>query len=140
MWRRFILGILLLFGALFLALTIHMYIVTKPSRGQVQALTLTRVDFPKGLDSLVSVQVQERMATWDGVRDVRVNVEQGFVICLHDLTLLDSEQIVAALNFHFNRGAVVFRPDAALVSQSCPAINKESLTYRLGSFLQKSFQ
>lgn len=140
MWKRFILGILFLFCSMLLVLAVHVYTVTKPNRGQIPSLTLTRVDFPRGLEPLVSEKVQERVMTWEGIRDVRINSVQGHVVFLHDLSVVDSDELVSKLNFHFNQGAVVYRPDAAMVSQSCPAIDKQSLTYRFVSFIEKSLK
>lgn len=140
MWKRILIGLTIGFLGMVLVLAAHIYVVTHPKEGQIPTLTLTKIEFQEPLGQERATLIRERMLQWEGVRDLRLNLAQAHLVCLHDLSVLSAEDLVSKINFHFKDSAALFRPDARSLSKSCPAIDRNSLTYRFGAFLQKTFE
>lgn len=140
MFKRIVFGLVCFFMFLVAVLAVHIYMVTKPKVGSISSLTLSRIDFPEKFDSLDGISIKEHLAKIEGIKDVRVNFSSSHIVCLYDRKEFSGSELVNMINFHFSQSAELFQPSEEMLSQSCPAIDKNSLTYKLGEFFQKSFE
>ncbi|WP_373494115.1 heavy metal-associated domain-containing protein [Aquiflexum sp.] len=140
MFKKIVFGLICFFTFLVAVLAVHIYMVTKPKAGAISSLTLSRIDFPERFDSLQGVAIKEHIAKMEGVKDVRVNFSNSHIICLYDRKEFSGSDLVDRINFHFSESAQLFQPSEEMLAQSCPAIDKNSITYKLGAFFQKSFE
>ncbi|AFL84776.1 hypothetical protein Belba_2210 [Belliella baltica DSM 15883] len=140
MFKRIIIGCLVLFSALVVTLAVHIYLVTQPKGNEGPNLAMSRIDFDSQLDSLEAVKIKTYTSLMDGVRDVRVNLASGHLVCLYDRNKQAPQDIVESISKDFLVQASLFQPSDEMLAQSCPAINKSSLTYKLGAFFQRTFE
>jgi hypothetical protein len=140
MWKKLIIGVIGIFALLVLVLAVHIYQVSRPKEGGIPSIALSRIDFPQGIDSLEAVSIQTHFSKLEGIRDFRINATSGHVVCLYDNKIWQASDLVDKINFNFSLSAELYRPPAAMLTQSCPVIDKSSLTYKLGTFFQKSFE
>lgn len=140
MWKKLIIGIMGIFAFMVLVLAIHIYQVSRPKEGKIPNIALSRIDFPKGVDSLEMVNIKTHFSKLEGIKDLRINTSSGHLVCLYDNKIWKASDLVNKINFTYSLSAVLYRPSAEMLSQSCPAIDKNSLTYKFGSFFQKSFE
>jgi hypothetical protein len=140
MWKKFIIGVIGIFAFLVLVLAVHIYQVSRPKEGRIPNIAMSRIDFPKGIDSLGAVMIQTHFSKLEGIKDLRINADSGHVVCLYDNKIWQASDLVDKINFNFSLSAELYRPSADMLSQSCPVIDKSSLTYKLGTFFQKSFE
>ena len=140
MFKRIVFGLIFFFIFLVGILAVHIYMVTKPKAGSISSLTLSRIDFPQKLDSLQGLEIKDHLVKMEGIKDVRLNFSNSHMVCLYDRKELSGSDLVSKINFHFAQSAQLYQPSEEMLSQSCPAIDKNSITYKLGEFFQKSFQ
>ncbi|MFN3800391.1 MULTISPECIES: hypothetical protein [Belliella] len=140
MFKRIVLGLMIVFGALIVTLAVHVYMVTQPKQGAMPNLTMSRIDFESPLDSLSAVKIKTYTSLMEGVKDVRVNKESGHIVCLYDRNKKAPQEIVDAISKDFYLSASLYQPSDEMLAQSCPAINKNSLTWKLGAFFQRTFE
>ena len=140
MIKKFLLGGLITLLLLVGTLAVHIYLVTKPKTGGIPMMVMSRIDFPYALDSLEGITILHHLSQMDGISDARVNISAGFMVCLYDRNLQSPHDLVEEVNTSFSTKAVLYQPSEEMLSQSCPAMDKSSLTYRLGAFFQKTFE
>ncbi len=140
MIKRILLGIIALTAFLIAILAVHIYMVTQHKEGSVTSLTMSRIDFPQPIEPVNGNQIKLHLNQLEGVKDVRINFSNGHIICLYDRKAQSPHDLVASINENFMEQAILFQPSDEMLAQSCPAIDKKSITYRLGAFFQKSFQ
>ncbi|PRY84890.1 hypothetical protein [Mongoliibacter ruber] len=140
MIKRILLGAIFLLTFLIGVLAVHIYMVTQPKKGAVPSLTMSRIDFSESLEPEEGKEIISILDQVEGIKDVRVNFSNGHIICLYDRKAQSPHDIVAILNQEFKHQASLYQPSDEMLAQSCPAIDKGSLTYKLGAFFQKSFQ
>ncbi|MBW3468440.1 heavy-metal-associated domain-containing protein [Arthrospiribacter ruber] len=139
MIKRILLGAIFLMLFLIGTLAVHIYMVTKPKSGAIPSLTMSRFDFPSSLEETTGESIKEFLKNQEGIKDVRVNFSNGHVICLYDRQKHSPHDLVLAINNELMQEASLYQPSDEMLAQSCPAIDKNSLTYKLGAFFQKSF-
>lgn len=140
MFKRIIIGCLVIFAALVVTLAVHIYLVTQPKNDGKPNLTMSRIDFVNQLDSLEAINVKNHTRKLDGVRDVRMNAKSGHMVCLYDRNKQAPSDIIESISKDFYLEASLYQPSEEMLAQSCPAINKSSLTYKLGAFFQRTFE
>ncbi|UJP67131.1 heavy-metal-associated domain-containing protein [Mongoliitalea daihaiensis] len=140
MIKRIVIGLTAVFFVMIATLAVHIYMVTRPAPGAISTITMGRIDFHDSLDSLQSHQILNQTRTLEGVKDVRMNRSDGFLICLYDRNKWSGEELTDWIVNEFTVSASFFRPSEELLAQSCPAIDKTSLTYQLGAFFQRIFE
>ncbi|MCH7414467.1 heavy-metal-associated domain-containing protein [Belliella sp. R4-6] len=140
MFKRIIIGCLVIFAALVVTLAVHIYLVTQPKNNGMPNMTMSRIDFVTQLDSLEAINVKNHTSQLDGVKDVRVNVKAGHMVCLYDRNKQAPQDIIESISKDFYLEASLYQPSDEMLAQSCPAINKSSLTYKLGAFFQRTFE
>lgn len=140
MIKKILLGAIFLMTFLIGVLAVHIYMVTQPKEGAVPSLTMSRIDFPQSLEPEEGDKIKSLLSQLEGIKDVRVNFSNGHIICLYDRKAQSPHDLVATINQEFMYQASLYQPSEEMLAQSCPAIDKSSLTYKLGAFFQKSFQ
>ncbi len=140
MFKRIVLGLTFVFVALIATLAVHVYLVTQPKQGAMPNMTMSRIDFDQPLDSLDAAKIKQYTSLINGVKEVRVNQNSGHLVCLYDRNKQAPQDIVEAITRDFYLTANLYQPSDEMLAQSCPAINKNSLTYKLGAFFQKTFE
>ncbi|ERM80946.1 hypothetical protein P872_10885 [Rhodonellum psychrophilum GCM71 = DSM 17998] len=140
MIKKILIGAVAIVLLLVATLAIHIYLVTQPKEGAMPTMTMSRIDFPSALDSLEGYAIRDFVKNTDGMKDTRVNLSMGHLVCLYDRNQKSPQEIVSDINDNFMTSAVLFQPSDDMLAQSCPAINKSSLTYKLGAFFQKTFE
>ncbi|MGY6559298.1 MAG: heavy-metal-associated domain-containing protein [Nitritalea sp.] len=143
MLKKIILGAVAIVFLLVATLAVHIYLVTKPKQevpGKLNHQAMIRIEFPEALDSLKGKDIHAFVSQVEGVRTARMNADAGHVVLIYDQRKTAPADIAQLINADFNAGATVFKPSDEMLAQSCPAINKNSLTYRLGAFFQKAFE
>lgn len=140
MFKKIIIGCLVLFSALVVTLAVHIYLVTQPKANDGPNLAMSRIDFDSQLDSLQAAKIKTYTSLIEGVRDVRLNSSASHMVCLYDRNKKAPQDIVESISKDFYVQANLFQPSEEMLAQSCPAINKSSLTYKLGAFFQRTFQ
>ncbi|TVP49661.1 MAG: heavy-metal-associated domain-containing protein [Mongoliibacter sp.] len=140
MIKRILFGIISIAAFFTAILAVHIYMVTQQKEGAVTSLTMSRIDFPEAIEPENGNQIKLHLVQLEGVKDVRVNFSNGHIICLYDRKAQSPHDLVASINENFMEQASLFQPSEEMLAQSCPAIDKNSITYKLGAFFQKSFQ
>lgn len=140
MWKKLIIGVIGIFAFMVVVLAVHIYQVTRPKEGKIPSIALSRIDFPNGLDSLEARAIEMNLSNVEGINTVKVNIPMGHMVALYDTKKITASDLVDKVNNNYSKSAELFRPSAEMLAQSCPAIDKKSLTYKLGSFFQKSFE
>jgi hypothetical protein len=140
MWKKLVMGIIGIFAFLIVILAVHIYQVTRPKEGTIPSIALSRIDFSQSIDSLKSASIKTDFSKLEGINDLRINAESGHIIFLYNTKIWQATDLVEKINFNYSLSAELYKPSAEMLAQSCPAIDKNSLTYKLGSFFQKSFE
>ncbi|GAB3660867.1 hypothetical protein GCM10028791_35040 [Echinicola sediminis] len=126
--------------ALFLTalLALHIYLVTD-DRTAGPNWAMSQIDFNEDIDSLKSVSIKEKLLDTEGVRDVRVNGVSDYLIVLYDRKQHNPHDLVDRVNQDYRLQSSLFQPSEEQLAASCPAIDRGSLTYKLGSFFENAF-
>lgn len=140
MWKKLIIGVIGIFAFMVVVLAVHIYQVTRPKEGTIPTIALSRIDFPRGIDSLKAASIKTDFSKLDGINDLRLNIESGHIVFLYNTKIWQPADLVEEINLQYSISAELFKPSAEMLAQSCPAIDKKSITYKLGSFFQKSFE
>jgi hypothetical protein len=140
MIKKILITVTAVFLCLVSILAVHIYLVTRPKPGAITSLSMGRVDFESPLDSLEASSIVSKVRQLDGIKDVRMNSAAGHMICLYDRKSWSGDELTSWIVDEFSVQASFFRPTEEMLSQSCPAIDKSSLTYRLGAFFQEKFE
>jgi thiosulfate reductase cytochrome b subunit len=140
MFKRILIGAIFLMSFLVGVLAVHIYMVTKPQKGSIATITMSRIDFPDSLSNEEGIQIKSFLMNKEGVKDVRVNFSNGHIICLYDRKRHSPHDLVEKISQTLKLEANLYQPTDEMLAQSCPAIDKNSITYKLGAFFQRSFQ
>ncbi|MDN3670211.1 heavy-metal-associated domain-containing protein [Echinicola jeungdonensis] len=139
MLKKILIGACVVLFLLVGTLAVHIYLETKDqSLGPNWAMS--QVDFNADLDSLKGESIKKELLEWEGMRDTRINRTSDYLIVLYDRKKQDPNDIVKKVNADYNLQSTLFHPSDAQLDGSCPAINKNSVTYQLGSFFRKIFK
>lgn len=140
MIKRILIGLVAFFSLMVATLAIHIYLVTRPSEGAISSISMGRIDIHDTLDSDKVEGILSKVKLLDGVKDVRINQTSGHLICLYDRKSWSGDELTNWIADEFTVSASFFRPTEEMLSQSCPAIDKNTLTYKLGAFFQRVFE
>lgn len=140
MIKRILIGLVAFFLLMVATLAVHIYLVTRPSEGAITSISMGRIDISESLEPEQVEGILTKVKLLDGVKDVRVNQAAGHVICLYDRKYWSGDELTNWIADEFTVSASFFRPTEEMLSQSCPAIDKNTLTYKLGAFFQRVFE
>ncbi len=121
-------------------LAVHIYMVTPKNQPATANWQLGRITFePNMSDSLVTIANRE-MRSISGIKQVVINAEQGNLVFAYTPSDdLNNASIFEKFNKNQQFNAELFIPSEKQLAQSCPVIDKSSITYRLGAFFQNIF-
>ncbi|WP_194778132.1 heavy-metal-associated domain-containing protein [Pararhodonellum marinum] len=139
MIKKLIIGVIGVFMALVMVLAIHIYQVTSEKRNQGPAFAMSKIMLNQELDSLEAIEIKQFILGKEGVKDTRINVRSGHIICLYDRNVWAPQELVDETNKAFTLNSSLYQPSQEELAASCPAIDKNSMTYKLGSFFEKLF-
>lgn len=139
MLKRIIIGIVIVFLLLLGTLTWHIYTVTQPQTGAISSMALSRIDLDQPIDDAAGDRIKSYLLSDTAIKDIRLNKEKGHIICLYDRRKLSPQEIISSLDEKMQLTGSLYQPSEEMLAQSCPAIDKNSITYKLGAFIQKRF-
>jgi hypothetical protein len=139
MVKKIIIGIVGIAILLVTVLAVHIYQVTATKKNNGPSMAMSKILLHEELDSLTSLGVKFFIQENEGVKDTRINRSAGHAICLYDRNSNDVREIIEALNQKFELRATLFQPSAEELAMSCPAIDRNSVTYKLGNFFENLF-
>lgn len=120
-------------------LAVHIYLVTAGAGERGAVFAMGKFIFEQELDEEKCAAFPSLFKTQEGIKDVRINQDAGFFICLYDQNKWSSEAIIDAVQKHFQVSAYRYQPSAEELASSCPAFSEDSFMYRLGGFFENLF-
>ncbi|AWW31924.1 heavy-metal-associated domain-containing protein [Echinicola strongylocentroti] len=138
MIKKIIIGAGVVVLLLVATLAVHIYMVTS-SRPDGPNWAMSQIDFNEDLDSLKSEKIKTDLLAIEGMREARINTKSDFIILLYDRKQHNPHDLVKQVNTGYEIQASLFQPSEDQLAASCPAINKNSLTYKLGSYFEQVF-
>ncbi|WP_158859295.1 heavy-metal-associated domain-containing protein [Lunatibacter salilacus] len=139
MIKKIILGVAGIAVLLIGILAVHIYQVTAAKKSKAPSLAMSKILLHEELDSLSSLELKSFIQINDGVKDARINRAAGHAICLYDRNSADVRDIISSINQKFELQATLFQPSADELAMSCPAIDRNSVTFKLGNFFENLF-
>ncbi|WP_200976288.1 heavy-metal-associated domain-containing protein [Echinicola sp. 20G] len=138
MIKKIIIGVTSIVLLLVATLAIHIYMVTS-ERPKGPNWAMSQIDFNEDIDSLKSENIKVDLLKKEGMRDARINLSADYMIVLYDRVKHNPHDLVKMVNNDYALQSSLFQPSEEQLAASCPAINKSSLTYKLGSYFEKIF-
>ncbi|MCC5939375.1 MAG: heavy-metal-associated domain-containing protein [Lunatimonas sp.] len=139
MIKRIVIGALVLAGVLVVVLAMHIYMVTASEGQKGPVFAMGKFIFEQELDAEAQAAFSSVFKKQEGIKDVRINRDAGFFICLYDQKKWSTEAIIQSVQEHFQVSAYRYHPSTEELASSCPAFSKDSFIYRLGGFFENLF-
>ena len=127
--------LLLLFGVL----VIHIYLVTKPCNNHEVMRQLSRIDFKQEIDSTEANKIRSFVGHLDGVQSTHFNVPDHVLVYTYVVGKQTSLNVYNQLMDFGHYKAERYIVDAATAKTGCPAMDNNSFSYRLSSYVSKLF-
>ncbi|EON77242.1 hypothetical protein ADIS_2322 [Lunatimonas lonarensis] len=137
--KRIVIGVWVLAAVSVAVMAAHIYVVTAGADRKGSAFAMGKFVFEQELDTETGAMFSGVFKQQEGIKEVRVNQEAGFFICLYDQNKWSSEAIIQSVYDHFQVSAFRYHPSAEELASSCPAISKDSFIYRVGEFFENLF-
>jgi hypothetical protein len=123
---------------LFVVLVVHIYMVMGPSNMKYhEPMQLSRIDFIEPNDSLMRL-AEARIRANKNIKHSFINAQQGTLVYGYVPSTVDPQAIFASLS-DMPIQAKPFVADKVAVASGCPVMDKSSMTYRLGAYIQSFF-
>ena len=100
---------------------------------------MSKILIHEELDSLTSLELKSFIQINDGAKDSRINGSACHVICLYDRNSADVQEIISSINQELELRATLFQPLTDELAMSYPAVDRNSVTYRLGNFFENLY-
>ncbi|WP_209331609.1 hypothetical protein [Lunatimonas salinarum] len=136
MIKRVVIWVLVLAGVSVTALAAHIYLVNKGIDHKGPAFAMGKFIFEQELDGEAQAVFSDKLKAQGGIKDVRVNAEARFFICLYEQKKWSSDAIIHFVEEQFQVYAYRYHPSAEELASSCPAISQDSFIFRLGEFFE----
>jgi hypothetical protein len=120
-------------------LAIHIYQVTNRPKGGVDGWQMARIDFKEPVDSQKVSVIRAVLHEMNGIHHSLANIPEGTLVYAYDPNLNDSKKVFSAIVQVTGVKAERFIVDETTLSNGCPVIDKNSITYRISSGFQKLF-
>lgn len=123
-------------------LAIHIYLVTSPKEtNPTAAWQLARIDIEEEtpLSAAVAKEIKTTLKTIEGVERVVINSEDGNAVVGFNSTIKTGRDIYRQFSKQTSIAAKLYVPTKEQLAAGCPAIDKSSITYQVGSFFQEVF-
>ncbi len=127
---------------LIIVLGVHIYLVTSPKEENPTASwQLARIDIQERtpLSPLVAKEVKKTLKAIKGVKRVVVNSEHANAVIGFNPKSQSSRAIYEQFSKQSLIAATLYTPTEKQLAAGCPAIDKTSITYQVGSFFQEVF-
>ena len=123
---------------LFIALVVHVAMVTKHKVAEPDGRQLSRIDFTEKVDSAEANKIRSFVGHLDGVESAYFNVKDGILIYTYSLTKQNSLGVYNKLMSYGNYKAHRYMVTAAQVASGCPAMGgNKSFFYSLVMYVSK---
>ncbi|NVJ48210.1 MAG: hypothetical protein HWE21_00080 [Cytophagia bacterium] len=121
-------------------LVAHILAVTKPSNNTHVNWQLSRIDFENSLNDEQAQQILKAIKSIDGIKNTFVNNEQGTLVYSYQAGQLSNEEVYNQFTQKVDLAAKPYVAPPIDEASGCPVMDKESLSYRFSSFVQKTFR
>ncbi|TXC76206.1 heavy-metal-associated domain-containing protein [Luteibaculum oceani] len=122
-------------------LAVHIYMVTGNGPKHPTAnWQLGKIDFQEPLDSLQTVSAKKAIWSVAGVKQAVFHPEgKNVVFAINTNGDLTHDKVYEQFSTKIDFQAELFQPSGEQLAASCPVIDEESITYKLGSYFQNLF-
>ncbi len=104
-----------------------------------RTIQISRIDFDKPFDSLSTIDIENKLASFEGVKK-RITVIKNVVVYRHDNTIANSKKVFDELMAKGNYKANQFVLPANLVGKEvCPAMKKDGFYYNYTQLVLRIF-
>lgn len=136
-WKRLLIGVGSTFLLLVAVLFVHIWMVTRPKPGDDQRVRqLARIDFQQELTPKVRAELVKDFKAMEGTRTFRFNPDEKAMVYEIDPEIQSTEAVYQNLVVSNDFKAKKYAVPVAMKSGGCPAIDKNSFTYRLGKMFE----
>ncbi|MFT5337121.1 MAG: hypothetical protein ACI9YL_001123 [Luteibaculaceae bacterium] len=140
MFQRIMLGLASVVGLFVLVLGVHIYMVTNPSGEHHNNWQLSRLDFSEEVDGTLVNNAANDIRSMDGIKAVYANEEHKTVVFAYTPGTVEKDEVLQKA-FSFSPDVVVFQNPTRENGKAggCPVIDKNTITYRIGTFFTRIF-
>ena len=136
--------ILFWFGSIVLmlaiVLVIHIYLVTRPNKGNEVMRQLSRIDFKEKVDSTQAAEIKRFVAHLDGIESTYFNVPEGKLVYTYLVGKQTSLNVFNKLEEFGHYKAERYLVDAAALKKGCPMIDNSSFSGKLTAYISHIFK
>tara|TARA_R110002049_G_C9149370_1_gene560156 strand:+ start:562 stop:1008 length:447 start_codon:yes stop_codon:yes gene_type:complete len=136
-WSSAILTILVII------LAVHIYLVTQPKeKNPTLSWQLARIDINESipLSKEIVSKTYKTLKQIKGIQRIVVNSKEGNVVIAYFPKDQTQEGIYSAFEKNTDFTSVLFTPSDKQLAAGCPVLDKNSISYKLGSFFEGVFQ
>ncbi len=127
-----VLGVLMVLTGI---LVYHIYSVTRTKNDFRTTRQLSRIDFTQPLDSGEATKVRYYVGSLEGVESTHFNYASNILVYSYFPEKQSSENVFALVQKFGKYPAKKYEVNAEDLAKGCPAIDKNSFTYRSSSFV-----
>jgi hypothetical protein len=131
------LGVLVLLSGV---LVYHIYTVTRTKNDFRTSRQLSRIDFTQKIDSLEATRLRYYVASLDGVESTYFNYSGNILVYTFYPEKQSSANVFDAVMKHGNYHAKKYEVNESDLAKGCPAMAKNSFSYRASSFVSSLFK
>lgn len=135
--KRVLFSVLIVFTLLVGTLVVHIATVT-PKKVDNSTLQISKLDFQEPLDSIKVREIKKIFNSIVGVKKYRLNLKKQTLVYFHDNQLVNADQVYHEFSNKSNIKVSPYILPKELKGKSvCPVIDKNSISYRFTSGIQK---
>lgn len=122
-------------------LAVHIYMVTgNGPKNPTANWQLGKIDFEQPLDSIQKVEAKKAIWSVNGVKQAVFHPEgKNVVFAINTDGNLTQNKVYTTFREKIDFQATLFQPSSDQLVGSCPVIDEESITYKLGAYFQNLF-
>jgi len=128
---------------LIIVLAVHIYmVIPTKEENPTASWQLSRIDIkePLPLSENQVKEINRSIKSIDGVERAVVNKDHGTLVVAYFPSKNNIDLIYSRFTENTDISTSLFKPTKDQLAASCPVINKNSISYRMGSFFQNIFQ
>ena len=140
MKKKWIIRSLIVLGSILLLLTtvlfVHIYMVTRPKGETHQNWQLSRIDFNNSLNDNEAAIAKKAIMEIEGVQHAYINKDHGTLVYAIETGSKPTSEVYAAFmqKGDFEAKPYVLKNGSNV--EGCPVLDKNTLTYKVGTFFQ----
>lgn len=122
-------------------LAVHIYmVIPKADANQTANWQLGRITFEAPMDSATVAEAKSAIWKVPGIKQAVFNAKDGNLVFAYvNNGELNHDKVYSTFMSNGSFNAELYRPSETELAASCPAIDKSSITYKLGSYFQDLF-